>query len=664
MGSMRLRGLTWLRARIAFSGRPHRVLRWFRLGLPVARDVAILILTVLAIYIAYRDYLKTDIRLAITAPATGSVVLNKEISVEGTVSGGPYNGFEVHHRAPGAAETRLVKTVQESEEQMNAPVFPIPLSLTNEDGVPVIGRHTVTVTLKFGNRNVQQDSVSFDVVDCSLVLPPEFAVDKPIHDSIDLRPDEEVPGYEFLYYIDGIQWTLGSLDPAYLEDGYHDLRIAAVVRGGEEEVDSVTTNFVVDNSAPLIDSIGLSDGAVVSARSTLVPTVSEPHLAGIDLCVDDDLVGRLEGQALKERLARDDLGFTLETGWVVESATVQPETSAARDETGRLSPEDGWHNVLIRACDINGLCSTESARVLVDSTRPELHWSLPVDIVIPVLPTSEIWLGAMTPDDGARIVYSVGPPALIGDREWLDVSRCFPGSVHDVRATAIDQAGNVETRVAHFVVERSAQAWFNTMWRSVACGLKTVATPISDLADELLSEGLSIGIGTEVSSSLADESRLMWRGVFDFVFVEICPLLGRGMNGNTTMGVGFRVPLEGSTLVVPVDSLVHPVLGFGTAVTPNWDVLNSLGFGTEKVAETWVKLSLSTAITVPLLTRHGAALKLDVGPGCKLSFVQEFVREPVYSDGKVVGIRRFTQDTAKLEVTMDASFAFSAGRQR
>lgn len=628
-------------------------------------DIALLVLAILAIYIAYRDYLKTDVRLEITAPTTGSVVLNREISIEGTVSGGPYNGYEVHHKAPGDEHGRLVQAIQESGEQMTSPVFPIPLSLVDDDETPQIGHHTVTITLKSGSRNMQQDSVAFDVIDCSLVVPPALTASRPIHDLIDLRTDEEIQGYEFLYYVDGAQWTLDCLDSTYLEDRYHELRIAAVIRGSEEQVDSVTTNFVVDNTAPIVDSLGLSDGVKVSGRSVLVPTIFDPHLVSLELCVDNALVEELEGKAFEQRLASGDLGFTLEGGWQGD-VNAEALVSVLREGSEERRLEDGWHDVLIKACDINGLCSAESVKVWVDNTYPELRWDLPSDPANPVLPTDGFWLGAKTSDSEAVVSYSVEAPAAVVNGEFLDTSECELGSEHAVLAAAIDQAGNEQTQVARFVVERSPQAWLNTGLRAVSHGVSIAMGPVSDLLDQFASEGLSIGIGTEVSSSLADESKLMWRGVFDFVFIQICPMLSRGFDENMTMGLGVRVPLECLGLTSPglTTSLIHPVLGFGAVITPNWRVLDSLDFGTEKIAETWMKLSLSTAITIPLSAEGDVALKLDVGPGCKLSYVQEFVREPEYSDGEVVGIRRFTQDSVKLEVTMDGSISFSSRRQR
>jgi len=641
-------------------------LRVIKLGLPVARDIALLVLAVLAIYIAYRDYLKTDVQMTITAPAAGSVVLSREISIEGTISGGPYNGYEVHHKAPEDEQGRLICAVQENGEQITAPVFPIPLLLTDKGETPRIGRHTITVTLKAGKTVVEQKSVSFDVLDCLLIMPREFTADKPIHEVIDLKRDEEIQGYDFLYYIDDVQWTLDCLNPAHLEDGYHQLRIAAVIRGSEDEVDSVTTNFVVDNTAPIIESLGLSQGAYISGRTKLVPKISDPYLNELELSVDNELVGRVAGQALEQRLDVGDLAFTLEGGWLTvdvdgESQIQAPEVCA---EARRL--KDGWHDVLIKACDVNGLCSTDSAMVWVDSTCPDLRWDMPSDAAIPVLPTDRFWLGAMSPDPEAEIAYNVEAPAAIVEGEYLDISKCKLGSVYAVPAKAIDLAGNAETQVAYFVVEQNSQAWLNTTWRSVTRGITAAMAPISEVLDELSSEGMSIGVGGEVSSSLADESVLMWRGVFDFGFIEIYPMFGRGFNQNITMGLGFRVPLEFAGLATSglATLLIHPVLDFGTAVTPNWEVLDSLDFGTEKVTETWVKLSLSTVIFIPLSTKTGAALKLDAAPGCKLSFVQEFKREAEYSNGCIVGVREFVENSLKLEVTIDGSIAFSVKGQR
>ena len=662
MGSRLVR----FRRRLISNAKLRCGLRLIKLGLPVALNIALLVLAVLAIYIAYRDYLKTDVQMTITAPAAGSVVLNKEISIEGTISGGPYNGYEVHHKAPEDEQGRLICAVHESGEQITAPVFPIPLSLMDEGGVPRIGEHTITVTLKAGKRVVEQKSVSFDVLDCSLVMPREFAAGKPIHEVIDLEQHEEIQAYNFLYYIDDVQWTLDCLNPAYLEDGYHQLRIAAVVRGSEDEVDSVTTNFVVDNTAPIVESLGLSEGAHVNGQSRLMPKICDSHLEKLELFVDDELVGTVGGQALGQRVDAGDLGFTLEGGWLTTNVNGESQIQAPEVWAEARKLKDGWHNVLIKACDVNGLCSMDSARIWVDSTRPDLRWDIPNDAVIPVLPTDGFWLGVMSPDPEAEIAYCVETPAAIVEGERLDTSKCEPGSVHAVLATAIDLAGNAETQVAHFVVERSSQAWLNTTWRSVTRGIRAAMAPISEVLDELSSEGVSIGVGGEVSSSLADEGVLMWRGVFDFGFIEICPMFGRGFNQNTTMGLGFRVPLEFAGLATSglATLLIHPVLDFGTAVTPNWEVLDSLDFGTEKVTETWVKLSLSTVIFIPLSTKTGAALKLDAAPGCKLSFVQEFKREAEYSNGCIVGVRKFVESSLKLEVTIDGSIAFSVRGQR
>jgi hypothetical protein len=652
----------WLASSEGLRRNLHRV--GINKVLGAMRDIALLVLAILAIYIAYRDYLKTDVRLEITAPIAGSVVLKREISIEGAVSGGPYNGYEVHHKAPGNEHGRLVQAVQESGEQMTSPVFPVSLSLADENGAPQIGQHTVMVTLKSGSRNVQVDSVAFDVIDCSLVVPPALTAGRPIHDLVDLRTDEEIQGYEFLFWVDGARWTLDCLDPIYLEDGYHELRIAAVVRGSEEEADSVTTNFVVDNTPPIVDSLGLSDGAKVNSRSVFVPTIFDPHLVRLELCVDNVLIGELEGKAFEQRLASGDLGFTLEGGWQhdMNAEAAAPVLREGREDR-RL--EDGWHDELIKACDINGLCSAKSVKVWVDNTCPELWWDLPSGPAIPVLPSDGFWLGAKTSDSEAVISYYVEAPAAVVKGEFLDTSECELGSEHTVSATAVDQAGNAETQVARLVVERSPQAWLNTGLRAVSHGVSFAMGPVSDLLDQLASEGLAIGIGAEVSSSLADESKLMWRGIFDFDFVEICPMLSQGFNENMTVGLGFRVPLECPGLTPPglTTSLICPVLDFGAAVTPNWQVLDSLDFGTEIIAETWVKLSLSTLITIPLSAQGDAMLKIDVGPGCKLSYVQDFVREPVYVDGEIVEMRRFTQDSVKLEVTIDGSISFSS-RQR
>jgi hypothetical protein len=659
-----LRRLARLKSRRVFSKKLQGFLRRVPKGLTVARDIALLVLAILAIFIAYRDYLKTDVRLEITAPAAGSVVLNKEITLEGTASGGPYNGYVVHHKAPGDEGKQEVRTVHEEGAQMSAPVFPLPLSLTDENGAPRIGRHTVTVTLKSGDRNVQQDSVAFDVIDCTRVVPRELATGKPLHEPIDLRPDEEIAGYEFLHYVDGTQWSLDSLDPAYLQDGYHDLRITAVVRGSEEEVDSVVTNFVVDNTAPIIDSIGLSDGACVSGWSVLVPTIHDPHMARLDLCVDNALVGVLEGEALGRALAHADLKFRLAGGWQ-EAVSAQPANPTGEERSEQPGLEDGWHDVVIKACDVNGLCSAEAARVWVDSTPPALQWDLPSDEAIAVLPLAAFWVGASSPDPEAKVVYSVEPPSTDVAAGFLDTTRCESGREYALVATAIDQAGNAETRITRFVVEQSPQAWANTALRAVRYAISSAMAPVSSLFGELAAEGLSIGVGTEVSAAPFSGRRQLWRGIADCVFIEICPVVGRGFNENTTVGVAFRVPLRSRvrTESDTATSLIQPAFEFGTALTPNWEVIDSFDPGVEEIVETWLKIAFATEIAIPLPLMGDMEIGISAGPGCKLTFVQELIRGTEFTDDEPVGIERFTQDSVKLELTMDISIAFSAGSQ-
>ena len=87
-------------------------------------------------------------------------------------------------------------------------------------------------------------------------------------------------------------------------------------------------------------------------------------------------------------------------------------------------------------------------------------------------------------------------------------------------------------------------------------------------------------------------------------------------------------------------SFLHPFFDFGTALTPNLVILDSVDLGTEEVAETWVKLAFTNTIAIPLSLEGDRMLRLDAGPGCKLSFVQELIREVEYEDSQPVGIRK------------------------
>lgn len=624
--------------------------------LAVAGNVALLVIAGLTIYISYQNYLKTDIRLEITTPGAGSAVLSKSVSVEGTVAGGPYDRYEINHKWLGQ-EDGLVSAAQGVGDQLASPLFPITLSLVDEDGTLECGPHAVTITLKSGSRTVQQTSVSFTVIDCDRVLPASIIAHRPIHDPIDLSTRQSIEGYDLLYYIDGTRWTLDYLDPVYLQDGYHELRVTAVIRGSEEEVNSFRTNFVVDNTPPIITCLGLAEGAEVNGRSQYIPTITDPHLAQLELCVDSEFEGKLEGEKLKKRLLDGTLGFTLEGGW-------RENTDAERTKHGRLV--DGWHNVLIKASDQNGLSSESSVRVWVDNVCPDLQWDLAGKPVVEVLPSVQFWLGAASTDPEALISYDVDGLAVIADGGFLDTSRCKPGTAITVTANVVDRAGNTQKQTAEFVVEQSRQAWLNTSLRAVQQSISVGVSPTAALMARIASEGLGVGLGAEVSSSVADESKLIWRGVLDLVFMQFCPLLALGSGETMTLGVGFRIPLRVLGLTSPelTPSLVDPLLDFGTVLTPNWPVLNSGGFGTEQIAETWMQLSLPTVINIPLVAPGDAGMSLSVGPGCKLTYVQEFVREPVYVDGVITGVKRYAKDSVKLEVTVNASICFSFRNQR
>jgi len=643
-----------------------RSLQLVKQGLTVVRDVVFIILAIIAIFIAYRDYLRTDIEVAISAPRSGYVIMNREVTIEGVVSGGPYDGYTVLHKAPGDAQGRVVSTAQGNSADAAIPVFPISLPLADENGTLKIGQHTVTVMLKAGSRTVAQDFVTFDVIDCSLIVPRELCSNTPVHDVVDLRPIHEIQGYDFLYYIDGVEWTLDSLNPEQLEDGYHQLRIVAVLPGSEEEVDSVVTSYIVDNSAPTIQSLGVSDGATISGRSEILPQVHDPHLSSLKLCIDSELVDELSGSALEERREEEDLAFTLMSGWSKTDAVLAAHSAALQSTEPLGSVDDGWHEVMLRACDVNGLCTSESANVLVDSTRPDMRWDLAGDISIRILPTGKIWLGGKSAESDVAIWYYVDEPAFIEEGQYLNTSACENGSVHDVMATAIDLAGNAEIAVASFAVEQTTRAWANTMARSILQGFTVAATPISHVIDGLASEGMALGFGAELSSSLADENVVMWRGIIDFSVLQICPIFGQGFGGNDSIGVAFQVPIGAKFLTSSalIEPFIHPSFEFGAALTPNWQVLDSLDYGVETVAETWVKLSLSTAVAIPLVAQANVALNLCWAPGVKLTFVQEYWRQPAGGTNGAGGVERLVETTPKLEITIDASISFSARRSR
>ena len=664
MGRKRLRALRSAFRKFVSSERTRRALRLTKEGLPLASSLAVLVLTALAILIAQRSYLKTDIVLDITSPESGGIVLNKLVSIEGVVSGHPFSGYEVHHRGPGDSEAQLLLSYEEDSGQLTSSLFPILVHLTDGSGNTRVGMHAVTVTLTAGRRKVQQDSVLFEAVDCSHILPRSLSEDLPLPEPARLDPGDQIQGYDLRYEVDGRRWTREFLDPTLLSDGYHVLRVAAVASGTGKEADGFTTSFVVDNTAPRLDFLGTSEGATENPRTVLTPLLVEPHLAKLQLSVDGTLVAELDGPELQQRLSSGDLSFSLTGGW---DWSTQPERQAANEPdsgSGNALFSDGAHDVRLCACDTNGHCTSSTARVIFDSVAPGLRWSAARQPEHEVLPIEKLQLCAGSPEAGTRILYRADPPAVILDGTILDLSQCPVGSTHRVRATAIDRANNSHSEETCFVIGEGPRAWLNSTFLSLAAGFSAMLEPVLDLGSHLEDEGLTFGMGMEVSSSLADESVLLLMGIVDFVLIEICPLLGSGPGSDPVYGLAFRVPIgakESETSGLRDKQWnTLPSLGVGFSVAPNWDVLDGYAMGVEKVTETWIKPFLRTSLLLPLPGNQDAALEVTAGPGCKLTSVDEFVREFEYRDDSIVGIRELVRRSVKLEITLD----FSIGVRR
>ena len=627
--------------------------------LPFLRDVAVILLAIIAIVIAYRDYWMTDLHVTITSPPAGHVIMSREIAIDGAVTGGPFSGYEVLHKAPGDQAASLIRESDASRNQSLDSPFPISISLEDDDGALRAGTHTITVILRTGRRATAQDSVTFEVLDCALVIPDEFRTTLPIVGVVPLSPSRTIEGYDFIYFVDGIRWSSPNLDSRQLADGYHQLTVSVGVLGSDEIANSTTLSFSVDNSAPFIEALGASDEARVSGASILRPTIYEPHLSHCILSIDDQLtyelnVGNLEGTAHDEVL-----DYTLNDGWMA-SAADQGAVSEDTDEqsTAQLLA-DGEHYIVIEACDVNNLCSIESGRIHVDNTLPSLEWDL-CDALEQrsFLPDRRIWLGAETDDQDARITYVVDPPASIDDNGYLDTTGCTSGDIVSIMAIAVDSAGNATTERASATIDTTPRAWLSTVLRGARETISMATAPISSIANQLVTEGVALGFGVEVSSSLADESIALWKVVMDFAVLEVCPVFGTGYEENRLLGVAIRVPLNAQLLASPAyeNRILAPFLEFGASLTPIWETINSMDDGTESVAETWGKVAVGTTIEIPL-GRQGPRLSFEWAPGLKLTHLQEQQRYVVWEDGIPIGMERPVVTSGKLEICIDVSVA-------
>lgn len=300
---------------------------------------------------------------------------------------------------------------------------------------------------------------------------------------------------------------VGPLDTTKLADGYHSVRVIAQDAVGNESEETVT--FVVDNSPPLIRSLGAPETCLVPANGCLTPDIEEANLATAN--------------------------------WFVDSS-MEPIHTGLELKTSLLS--EGEHEIRLVIRDKAGNEKEISEHVRVDKTPPFVMSALPAKRTM-YHPSGILFLGAWTFEDTFRTVYM--NDTLIKDN-LVFLSR-FP-DVPEISVVAeyMDNAGNKTVQTTSLVLERSLRgtSGFTKHVGSVAAlSLLSLALNSSNILSQI-GFGSSYGLVLPTWDDFAPGIsflRLPWG-------LDIYSLSSLGL-------LGIRFPL--TNLMSPSDSVPDPI---------------------------------------------------------------------------------------------------------
>lgn len=202
----------------------------------------------------------------------------------------------------------------------------------------------------------------------------------------------------------------GAFSTTRLADGHHSLRVHAT-----DEIGNTTERvvwFVVDNTEPVITSLGVPDAGLVCAGAVLDPDVTE---------INPD-----------------------RNEWFVSGNPDPLQVEASLDVS--LLPE-GEQLIILRAVDQAGNTTEKQAKILVDKTPPQVDLSIPAGKV-PIHENGVVLLSAFSPEI-TRCDYVVNGKPHEG--VLLFLSRLGTGQPIFVEISCADLAGNTFVQTSSLV---------------------------------------------------------------------------------------------------------------------------------------------------------------------------------------------------------------------
>jgi hypothetical protein len=266
----------------------------------------------------------------------------------------------------------------------------------NETPVGVEGTHVLIVTATDCAGHTAARSTGFGL---DFTVPNLGLAGIPTCTALDVLPqitaDEPVTLVETL---DGQPYQEGV---PIVTEGNHHLSVVATDRAGNTS--SLTSDFVVDRSPPLLSFVNIIDGAAYGVPVSPLVNVTDANLV-------------LQTNML------DGLPFT----------------------NGTVVSADGWHVLLATAADCAGQVTSLGASFLIDKVSPVVTITVPAcsaDAVTPLIALVEANPASQTETlDGAS--YSGGAVSAEGG--------------HDLSVLATDMAGNQGSTSAHFIIDKTA----------------------------------------------------------------------------------------------------------------------------------------------------------------------------------------------------------------
>ncbi len=381
------------------------------------------------------------------------------------------------------------------------------------------GHHNfyVTVTDEDGNTFTNRASFFIDITspDVHLTSPEKEKILATENVTVEWDGSDEVSGIDFYELIlDGELEYEGSeerYELTNLTDGEHSIKLRAVDRAGNEDLDN--TSFLVDTTPPDLQIISPEEGEKVGEDSVKVEWEASDAIAGINYfevrikgkswrnlgpSLDYEFTGLEDGEYTVEVRALDQVGnsgiedvtFTVNTvppvvdilepgeGELIgeESITISWEGEGVGTEIDHYETRidegswidvgedtsytfdhvgDGEHNVEVKAINEFGNGVIDSTNIKVDSTSPDVRIMTPTEDE--VIHTSDIEIRWESSDEIAGMDrYEV---RLEGD-EWIDVggsgSHVFTGlqdGEYTAEVRAWDNAGNARTESVSFIID-------------------------------------------------------------------------------------------------------------------------------------------------------------------------------------------------------------------